>query len=308
NHTTGQRQGGCSEDSEYHRHRKDDCRLQRQRLSSGSFGCLNRPAVQYIDYADQKQQPVQPVERGGREIPASAPTDDAENGGADHDSDKQDSTNRAQDSGNVLLPSLVSRPLLRDIDVARDVDNFISGDFNRDSRFAFGQAVVLRVFEHEGPIGTRRPLTGFSGDLLYGRCVGSQTNLNRVRSNLARLFLGEAFSRPRFRQVMIDTKHPAAAVDEHLKFFGTLGDITLETGKSHEPVGRSHVGSNESFVCVPSSFLPHESILLTRLSFNPAQRPPGLIELYPAFGESLTGSLLRFIASDLDSRNIGVKR
>ena len=107
---------------------------------------------------------------------------------------------------------------------------------------------------------------------------------------------------------MIDTKHPAAAVDEYLKFFGTLGDITLETGESHEPVGRSQIGSNESFVCVWSRLLPHKSILLTRLSFNPAQRPPGLIELYPAFGESLPGLLLRLIASDLDWRNIGVKR
>src|SRR5437667_276376 len=158
--------------------------------------------------------------------------------------------NRTQDSGNVLLPSLVSQPLLRDINEPRKVDDFISGNFNRDSRFAFGQAVVLSVFEHEGPIGTRRPLTGFSGDLLKRRCVGSQTYLKRIRSNLARLFLGQAFSRPRFRQIMIDTKHPAAAVDEYLKFFGTLGDITLETGESHEPVGRSQIGSNESFVCV----------------------------------------------------------
>src|SRR5437667_64591 len=124
-----------------------------------------------------------------------------------------DRTNRTQDSGNVLLPSLVSQPLLRDINEPRKVDDFISGNFNRDSRFAFGQAVVLSVFEHEGPIGTRRPLTGFSGDLLKRRCVGSQTHLKRIRLKFGRLFRDQPFTQHLLRPIMIHTKNPPAPVE-----------------------------------------------------------------------------------------------
>src|SRR5262249_41568927 len=118
------------------------------------------PVVQDIHNSDQKQQSIQPVKHPDRETSMAAPMDNTDNGGSNNYADQQDRTNRPEDFGNILLPSLVSRPLFRDVDVASCVDNFISRNLDCESRLPFGQAVILSVFEYKCPIGPRRLLAG----------------------------------------------------------------------------------------------------------------------------------------------------